>query len=35
MSVTPMPKARKLETMGDQVLDHIRDAILFPLMRPE
>ena len=28
MSVTPMPKPRKLETMGDQVLDHIRDAIL-------
>ncbi len=28
MSVTPMPRARKVETVGDQVLDHIRDAIL-------
>lgn len=27
MSVVPMPKPRKLETMGDQVLDHIRNAI--------
>jgi DNA-binding GntR family transcriptional regulator len=27
MSITPLPK-RKLETVGDQVLDHIRDAIL-------
>ncbi len=28
MSVTPIPKTRKLETMGDQVLDYIRNAIL-------
>lgn len=28
MSVTPLPRARKVETVGDQVLDHIRDAIL-------
>lgn len=28
MSVIPIPKPRKVETVGDQVLEHIRDAIL-------
>jgi DNA-binding GntR family transcriptional regulator len=28
MNVTPLPKPRKLETVGDQVLDHVRQSIL-------
>jgi len=28
MSVTPMPRTRRLETVAEQVLDHIREAIL-------
>ncbi|MEQ1768890.1 MAG: GntR family transcriptional regulator [Devosia sp.] len=28
MSVTQLPRPRKLETVGNQVLEHIRDAIL-------